>query len=313
MQTVQKIIKLNDKKVVREFFPGNAWCCYKIYCSHLVGERVINEVIQPLIRSYKKNEKDLIWFFIRYEDPDHHIRLRIKSPKIGIITRQLNKLLQPLIDEGFIFSIQLDTYRREIERYQENNMELSEQLFSYDSTSMVEALSVINKLEDENSRWKVALFSIDCLLNDFDLDVFERMELMEDSYKFFMPEYVNISSKEAQKSFKSSIDAKLRLNSSFLDEIIRLKKTDSLNEFVLIFEKRSENLINIVHEIKKNITNKERLIILLRDYIHMSLNRIFPSNARMHELVLYYFMYKTYYSNYNRVKQSKINCLKSSL
>lgn len=313
MQTVQEVIKLNDKKVVRDFFPGNAWCCYKIYCSHLVGERVINEVVQPLIGSYKKKEKDLMWFFIRYDDPDHHIRLRIKSSKIGIITRQLNKLLQPLIDEGFIFSVQLDTYKREIERYQENNIELSEQLFSYDSTSMIEAISLINKMEDENLRWKVAIFSIDCLLNDFELDIFERMELMDKSYILFMPEYVDISRKDAQKNFKSSIDAKLRLHNNFLDEIIRLKKTDSLNEFVPIFEKRSEDLRNIVCEIKTNITNKDRLITLLRDYIHMSLNRIFPTNARMHELVIYFFMYKTYYSNYNRIKQAKINHLKSSL
>ncbi|WP_407518442.1 lantibiotic dehydratase C-terminal domain-containing protein [Elizabethkingia anophelis] len=38
----------------------------------------------------------------------------------------------------------------------------------------------------------------------------------------------------------------------------------------------------------------------MQSYIHMSLNRIFFTKARMHELIIYYFMFQTYNSMVNR-------------
>ncbi|MEO8234724.1 MAG: thiopeptide-type bacteriocin biosynthesis protein [Flavobacterium sp.] len=284
------------------FFPGNSWCYFKIYCSHLVGERVICEVIKPLITKLQSKEENLCWFFIRYEDTDHHIRLRIASSKIAKITYKLNKLLTPLIQEGYIFSMQIDTYKREIERYQENNIELSETLFCYDSQAVIDVVEIINHIGDEDIRWRTAILSVDYLLNDFEVSLEEKMQLMEDLYKGFMPEFVDMSDHEALKRFKSSIDTKLRQYNSLLDEIIRLKNYDSLQNFVPIFNKRSYKNQTIVPQIKENIVTTQKLITLVKDYIHMNLNRIFPTNARMHELVIYFLMFKAYYSNYNRNK-----------
>ncbi len=284
------------------FFPGDSWCYFKIYCSHLVGERVISEVIQPLITKLQLKEEDLCWFFIRYEDPEHHIRLRIASSQLAKITRQLNKLLRPLIEEEYIFSMQIDTYKRETERYQENNMELSETLFCYDSEAVANIVETVNNIGDEDIRWRVALLSVDSILEDFEIALPSKMQLMEDLYKGFLPEFVDISNPEAHKRFKSSIDIKLRQYSSFLDQIIRLKKYDCLHDFVSIINKRSYKNKKIVPHIKNNFKTEQRLLMVLKDYIHMNLNRIFPTNARMHELVIYFLLFKTYYSNYNRNK-----------
>jgi thiopeptide-type bacteriocin biosynthesis protein len=299
-------ILLNKQKTKKRynnsFLPGNSWCYFKIYCSHLIGERVISEVIKPLITKLHSKEENLCWFFIRYEDPDHHIRLRIASSSIARITNQLNKLLGPLIQEEYIFSMQIDTYKRETERYQENNMELSETLFCYDSQAVLDIVEEVNSIGNEDIRWRTAILSVDCLLNDFEISLEEKMQLMEDLYKGFMPEFVDMSDHEAQKRFKSSIDAKLRQYNSFLDQIIRLKDYNSLQDFVSFLNKRSHANQKIISQIKENIITTQRLMTLVKDYIHMNLNRIFPTNARMHELVIYFLLFKTYYSNYNRHK-----------
>lgn len=289
-------------KYCHSFFPGDSWCYFKIYCSHLVGERVISEVIKPLIAKLQLKEEDLCWFFIRYDDPEHHIRLRIASSNIAKIIRQLNKLLRPLMEEEYVFSVQIDTYKRETERYQENNMELSETLFSYDSEAVVNIVEVVNNIGDEDIRWRIAILSVDSLLDDFEIPLKNKMQVMEELYKGFLPEFVDIANQEAQKKFKSSIDVKLRQYSSFLDQIIRLKKYDSLNDFVPILNERTYKNKKIVSQIKNNFKTEQRLQLLLKDYIHMNLNRIFPTNARMHELVIYFLLFKTYYSNYNRHK-----------
>lgn len=290
------------KEYCHSFFPGNTWCYFKIYCSHLVGERVISEAIKPLITKLKLKEEDLCWFFIRYEDPDHHIRLRIASASMARIISQLNKLLAPLIQENYIFSMQIDTYKRETERYQENNIELTEALFCNDSQAVMETVEKVNAYGDEDLRWRIAILSVDKLLDDFGTSLEEKMQMMEDLYKGFMVEFVDMSNHEAQKRFKSSMDIKLRQYNSFLDEVIRLKKYDSLIDFVAIFNKRTDVNQNIIPQIKDNIKTNEKLILMVKDYVHMNLNRIFPTNARMHELVIYFLLFKTYYSNYYRQK-----------
>jgi thiopeptide-type bacteriocin biosynthesis protein len=87
----------------------------------------------------KQNQLVSHWFFIRYSDPDFHLRIRFYLPDIHNIDKvisQIHKSLQNYFQIGLIRKIQYDTYNREIERYGENTMDLSEQIFCADSVAI---------------------------------------------------------------------------------------------------------------------------------------------------------------------------------
>ncbi len=288
--------KTISQTVIRDFYPGDEWNYFKIYCSHIMGDRVIKEVIKPLIEEYAKENIDLFWFFIRYEDPDHHIRLRVKTKNTQKLISQLRKQLQALIKEGHVFSLSMETYQREIERYGANNIKLSEQLFHYDSLAVMKCIKRLNEVNDENIRWKVSLVSIDLLLDDFNLPLLDRVILLEKLYKGVMSEYVETSRKENSKLFKASADKKLRAHKAFLDDVLRLKKYTKLKSYIDPFLERSHNNKKIIPLIKVNLSDNQALFDLLKNYLHMALNRWFCIKPRMHEFIIYFFMYKTYNS-----------------
>lgn len=298
-----KRVMSNEKKTInRDFYPGEDWVYFKIYCSHMVGDTVITSAIKNTIESLKaKDNKFLVWFFVRLDDPGHHIRFRIKSTDVETTLDIFNKHLKSLTDDGLIFSFQLDTYKREVERYGVENIELSETLFCHDSNAMIQFLTLLNDFEDnEDTRWRTAIGSIALLLDDFNISIANRKSLFERIFNHFMLEFVNVSDQESKKQFKRSADLKLRKNKEFLDSVLRLKDYSSIEAFISPFQERSMEAKEIIGSIMENTRNDEKLLYLLERYIHMNLNRFFYAKARMHELVIYYFMFKTYDSILNR-------------
>ncbi|MCT4326831.1 lantibiotic dehydratase [Elizabethkingia anophelis] len=285
----------------RDFYIGSEWTYFKIYCSHIFGDTVLKNVIAPFLNDYKERVKKIDWFYIRYDDPEPHIRFRIHEPFNQEILNMLNTRLEPLLAEGIVFSFQMDRYSREIERYGKKNIQYSERLFHFDSEA---ALKFINSLDaegyNESVRWKIGIVSLDILLDDFEISIRDRIILFENSYKSFLPEFVDISNKDYVKSYKKSIDKQHRKYKELLDSLMRKKDYQELEIFATPYTERSQYVSQVVNTIRNNEESIESLLNLLQSYIHMSLNRIFFTKARMHELIIYYFMFQTYNSMVNR-------------
>src|SRR5262249_46206428 len=58
--------------VRRRFAPGSEWTYAKLYCGRAAADRLLAEQIAPLAGIADQ------WFFIRYEDPDFHLRVRFR-------------------------------------------------------------------------------------------------------------------------------------------------------------------------------------------------------------------------------------------
>ncbi|MBK8924711.1 MAG: lantibiotic dehydratase [Crocinitomicaceae bacterium] len=75
----------------RTFIPGSEWIYYKIYCGEKTAERILLELVYPLSTeicdTLKLAEK---WFFIRYADPDHHIRIRFYAHSVDSRLKLMN-------------------------------------------------------------------------------------------------------------------------------------------------------------------------------------------------------------------------------
>ena len=89
------------KRIKRNFYPGDEWLYFKIYGGIKTCDDLICGKLYTLMKKLKRDKIIDKWFFIRYSDPDFHIRLRlhITTPEyMWSAICAINKLLRPLCD-----------------------------------------------------------------------------------------------------------------------------------------------------------------------------------------------------------------------
>ena len=117
--------------------PGSEWLFIKLYCLPNHEDDVICESMFTFAENVAASGLADSWFFIRYADPDPHIRLRF----YGLPDRLTGRLFGHVCDwagrlmsDGLCLKFVFDTYEREVERYGGRaGMAAAESLFSVDS------------------------------------------------------------------------------------------------------------------------------------------------------------------------------------
>ena len=194
-------------KIQRSFIPGDSWLYYKIYAGSKSADLILAEVIKPLGDFLIKNNFINKWFFLRYGDPNFHIRLRfqVKEEKsIQFIISYFVSQLKPYLEKDIIWKVQLDTYNRELERYGIQTMELSEDLFFYDSKLIVNFLNLIEGDEGDEIRWLFSLKSTLLQLKIFLKSDEQILHFLENVKNGFANEF------SADKHFKKQLSTKYR-------------------------------------------------------------------------------------------------------
>ncbi|SEK69521.1 thiopeptide-type bacteriocin biosynthesis domain-containing protein [Aquimarina amphilecti] len=278
--------------VQRSFIIGSEWLYYKIYTGPKTSDLILTDIIKPIATHLL--EKGIIdkWFFIRYNDPKHHIRVRFhynKPENIAEVINSLYSLLKEYSDEDLVWKIQLDTYQREVERYGVKTMDLSEKLFFLDSKMIVDFLDMIDGDEGEELRWLFGVRAIDQLLQDFGYTEDDKLILLERLKIGFGSEF------GMNKGLKKQMDKKFRNEHDKIKNFLSFERdTDpDYAPIIDVLEEKSKNSKSLVKEIQ-SVVDKTVLDDMMSSYIHMLMNRLFRSKNRLHEMVLYDLLYRTY-------------------
>ena len=296
--------------IKRKFYPGDNWLYVKIYASSIQCETLLTSIIPKIITSLNRKSIILKWFFIRYVDPENHLRIRFllnNADDVVVVMTLLLKELKPQLSCGNVHKIQYDTYIREIERYVENNIDDTESLFCSDSTATLLLLKFIhqNKVEDEE-RVAIACKSIDQLLKDFGYGTEKRLALITAMSDTFCREF-GYSDKN-----KIQLNALFRYISKKIEPYIYSDGTmlTSFQQSICkIIYDRSKKQKDIIFAIKNNLKYSENEELkLVPSYIHMMMNRLFCSQNRKYELLVYYFLKKEYTSIIARQQQKQRKC-----
>ncbi|WP_367866703.1 lantibiotic dehydratase [Pedobacter sp. WC2423] len=280
---------LEPETLQRDFSAGSEWLYYKIYCGNKTADDILSSVIDELVQ--KLLEQGVIdqWFFIRYQDPDFHLRVRFHltdTVHCGAVITALSQCLKRFEEEGVVWKIQIDTYKREMERYGSSTMKAAEQLFFQDSRTIVKMIPQF--VNDEDQRWRFALLSVNEFLENMNFTTDQKIELTG---------YLKLA-------FGKEFDL-TKISKAQLDKAYRQKRADIEGLFA------GENIMGPMENILKyrtaSLTRTNEFILahfaplnrgLLNDFccaiIHMMINRIFRSRQRAHELVLYDFLYRSY-------------------
>ncbi len=292
-----------QKKAQPKFLVGSEWIYYKFYCGEKSADKVLTECIFRILEVLTENTVGYTWFFIRYNDPMPHIRFRINVKNIediGKVIALVNSEIKSYAENGLIWKVQLDTYEREISRYGSSSIESVEKLFYFDSECTLKILNYIRGRYYDSERWLICLKAIDSLLAAFSYSITDKESLL-----FLLKSAFN-------DEFKTDIAIKKRINDKYRTQqkkINNFMSNETTDRFIAeALTIKTQKMEGVVSELLINDRcNKLEVSVkdLLRSLIHMMVNRIIISDSRLHELVIYDFLYQYYRSK--RYKLDKTN------
>lgn len=267
------------------FIPGSEWLYYKLYCGLKTTDLVLLEIVKPLVKNLSDEGIIDKWFFIRYSDPEPHLRIRfhIKEPSsIGTVLLKAHTYLTTFVVTKQIWEIQIATYNREVERYGVKTMDDIENFFCYDS---YQTISLIENYKDEESRFIAVFKWCEFIISLFSFNDKARLSFLSDNAAQFKLEFKleNASKKQLSKKYRT-----------FESELLEKQKLN------IVSNKKIKKII--VKLIKMNDSNELEVVLkkLLASIIHMTINRSFNNNQRLYELMIYDFLFRKNKSNYIR-------------
>ncbi|ESP93490.1 lantibiotic dehydratase [Pseudoalteromonas luteoviolacea] len=295
------IANITAEPIKRRFSAGSEWLSLKIYSGNSLVEQLLTDELLPLIEQnaglYDK------WFFIRYGDPDWHIRLRFHGdPQLlcGQLLPRLNALLDPKIESGELHKVELMTYEREVERYGgPESMGLVESLFMFDSRLIAQSCALVEEY-GEDIRWRVALACTHRLLNMFEYTDEARFALVSQLREGFGREFNETSALRKQlgsryREYQEKLD----------DDFIKLvpeqaNQCDEAQSAILnILEQWQNSAAPVIEVLNRQITEKQLNCTrdsLLNSLLHMHNNRMFKAYGREQELVIHDLLRRKYFS-----------------
>ncbi|HEX9669189.1 MAG TPA: lantibiotic dehydratase [Thermoanaerobaculia bacterium] len=280
----------------RSFPPGSEWLYAKLYAGTATVDRVLTDAVASVLR----RAADAIesWFFLRYGDPDWHLRVRFRGDPAALSRTVLPELMAaaaPLRAAGSVHRLTLDTYEREVERYGgPAAMLLVEEIFAADSAAVLRIVESLIGDSGAEARWRLTLLGLDRLLADWGASADEKLLLIETLRD------------ETAKMLGTGKPLRLQLDRRFRDlrgELAALLTpshgSDELDAGRAAFAVRSEQTAPIWAALRRLEAGGE-LSCPLREIVisllHMHVNRLARFAGREHELVLYDFLYRLYKS-----------------
>lgn len=283
----------------RRAAPGGPWLFAKLYCGTATADRVLREVVRPVSALAMKSGAADGWFFLRYGDPDWHLRIRFHgAPERlhGEVFPALREGAAPLIGDGSIRRFQLDTYDREVERYGgAEGVAQCERAFHVDSEAVLSIVELLSGDEGLDARWRLTLIGMDMLLDDLGLDAGRKLGVMERISTSFRAEFRVSGALDAQ------IGQKLRQERRVLEAMLDppRRMTLPIAPGVALLQQRSERISPVVaalHSLEREGRLLGRVEDLAPSLLHMHANRLLRSAARAQEMVLYDLLARLYRS-----------------
>jgi len=270
----------------RKFPPGSEWLYLKIYTGVKTADLILEEAIQPVVDDLQRNNDISKWFFIRYNDPKPHLRVRFMLSNTRVYSKTLDKIndvLSEYLESGEISNIVIDTYNRELERYGDHTIEEAESLFCTSSEFALQCLYY-----NDEEKIIVSLFYIDKILDKLNLSISEKLHWIKGFNDAFKHEF------NADKKLNSQLDKKYReFKLKYVDFIQSEEFLEVRNTIISYLEESDAALENMI-SYNENRLLKVSLQSFSQSIFHMHINRLFVSNQRIFEMLIYDYLLRSY-------------------
>lgn len=281
---------ISSSVIRRTFAPGSEWVYAKLYAGASEADRLLSDLIGPVSRRLLASGSIDRWFFIRYADPDEHVRWRLHvagGTRASTVQRALERAIAPALASGHVRRLTFDTYEREVERYGgDGGVEAAERYFWHDSDAISELLRPTEGIGPD-ARWQAAIPGVDALLSDFGFDLDAKLRLTRTLRARFGREF------RADALFARRLAARYRAVRPDLQRLLAPAASEASSPWLAVFAARSirarEAMATLRDAARADVLDVP-LAVLAESYVHMHLNRLFRAEPRAHELVIYDFL-----------------------
>lgn len=268
----------------RTFLPGSEWLYARLYTGTATADTLLRDLVAPLVAGAER------WFFLRYADPDWHLRVRVRGDVRELLPR-LHEAAEREHAAGRLWRMELGTYERELERYGgEHGIDPCEEIFHADSDA---ALALLAAAPTQDERWRLALAGTAALLEDL-LDAPEqRRELVVAMRDAYAREH------DAGKAMFRAIGERWRAEGPRLRALLDGPPHPALAE-------RSRRILPAaarLRELEAEGALTAPLSELAGSLVHMHVNRLVRSEGRAHELVLLDLLARAYAAQAARARR----------
>jgi thiopeptide-type bacteriocin biosynthesis protein len=190
-----------------------------------------------------------------------------------------------------------------LERYGEKEILIAENIFCYDSRLKLRFLLNTDGDERESLRWQWGMRGVDELLDAMGYSLGKKFELMQFFQTSFAAEFA------ADSAFFKQVNSLYNSNRKSIELFMEKPVTanNPVKPILDLYTTTNEELRKIVSSLAANAGSGEVMSDTDRwvgSYIHMNLNRLFLSEPRLHELVLYDFLCTWYRSAISRMNKN---------
>ncbi len=260
--------------------PGSDWLFVKLYCTSAFEEELIGYAIHTFAEEAISSKLADEWFFIRYYDPDLHIRLRFHGEPGQLTDKLLPRLCDwatGLMTQEFCSRFAFDTYDREIERYGGMaGTRIAESLFAVDSRAVSKLINLIQERTLQLDRITLGVLSIDNLLASLTFTEVDRLEWLRQ----------HVTSRD-------EVSQEYRQRKSLLRRLLQDPR-HLLNEpggevVAQTFSVQRDALAPLTVHLKELSARGElsqSLDVLTDSFVHMHCNRLFGSDGSAERRVL---------------------------
>ena len=299
----------------RIFLPGSEWLYAKLYTGTATADQVLRDLVSPLVAAMRAAGAFDRWFFIRYDDPDHHLRIRFRGPPARLaadVLPALHAAVEPFMAGGRVVKVQLDTYEPEWDRYGGTaGLEIGERMFAIDSDACLAILDLMGGDEGLDAAWRLTLVGIDQLFRDLGLDLDERQRITRNATGMLRGEYGSGQGEPLATVADKALGDRFRKERAALEELFdpARRMNTVFAPGIEVLDARSRALapaIAALREAERAGALTSTVSEMAWSYAHMFANRMLRSAPRAQEMVLYDFLARLYESHKARARaQSK--------
>jgi lantibiotic biosynthesis protein len=278
--------------------PGSDWLFLKLYCGTSTADGLLRDLVTPLVRDARASGAVDRWFFIRYSDPDWHLRLRFHGAPdaLAALLIDVSARIEPLLADASVSRLAVDTYRPELQRYGGVlALPLVESIFEADSDAVLDIIALLSGDEGMDARWRLTLRGSDMLLDDLGLSWDERRKAMRSLRDAYRIEH------RVDATLRRQVGERFRRESASLVDLVRRSNdaASDLSPGLDVLAARSARIRPLGEELRA-LGDAGRLVTPLpdiaRSLVHMHANRLLRSAQRAQELVIYDFLDRVYTS-----------------
>ncbi|MDQ0417448.1 thiopeptide-type bacteriocin biosynthesis protein [Croceifilum oryzae] len=285
-QVASRIDQLKDKPLIdlheRTSLPGSNWLFLKLYGLGSRQEEFIGGYLKNFVQQVQESGWSDYSYFMRYGDPETHIRLRFHGDPRELVTRGIPEIYEwaeSLKGEGLLTRLVIDTYDPEVERY--GGLELMnevEQVFAADSIVVSEWIGWKRWGQIQMSEEILGAISVIHLLESFDLS-FEEQLLWLDR---------RVNPKLYLQDFRKDRKEYLRLANS-MNDWAGLQQDEEGQRILPLLNLRKEYVKRYAASLKQTekqgrLYNKFHYIIA--SVIHLHLNRLVGLDGEKEDKVM---------------------------